>query len=57
MDESYTVTRDGWIAGRYRKAGETIRLEPAEARFLTLAGQVERERPAPPAAPARRRRD
>lgn len=58
MDDACRVKADGWIAGRYRKAGEPIRLGATEAHFLRLAGLVERapDGPAPVARPARKAR-
>lgn len=46
----YTVVKEGWIAGRLRRAGERVRLTAAQAKYenVTPAGGDA----APAAAPA-----
>lgn len=29
----YTVLKDGWVAGRPRKAGDSVALTPAQAKY------------------------
>lgn len=31
--KTYRVLRDGWVAGRYRKAGDTLPLTEAQAKY------------------------
>lgn len=37
---NYTVITEGWIDGRYRKAGEVLFMTDREAKYLVMGGQV-----------------
>lgn len=52
--QTYDVVADGWILGDYYKAGQTVELLPAQAKYDLPAhgGHMLRERVAPPATPA-----
>lgn len=48
----YEVTADGWLDGSFRRAGDTIELDAAGAKYLLLSGQIAGPQSAPAGPPA-----